>query len=118
MSHYVAKYDRATVAKFAASLHGEGEPATLDTFYCTDSVGCVVGWLQEECAKRTGVPPRLHVASLAPLIASWILRNPLPASRVSLLESFYYAKVRPRLGGGLLAAVRGSPEASGEGAAL
>ena len=63
VSHYVAKYDRATVAKFAASLHGEGEPATLDTFYCTDSVGCVVNWLQEECAKRTipGVPSRLQV---------------------------------------------------------
>ena len=101
-----------------AKLYGDREEPVLDMFYTTDSVGCVVGWLQEECAKRTGVPPRLHVASLAPLIASWILRNPLPASRVSLLESFYYAKVRPRLGGGLLAAVRGSPEASGEGAAL
>ena len=106
VSHYVAKYDRGTVTSFVAKLYGDKEEPVLDMFYTTDSVGCVVSWLKEECDKRTGVPPRLQVASLAPLIAGWIARNPLPTRRVGLLESLYYTKLRPKLGGGLLAAVR------------
>ena len=74
VSHFVAKYDRATVRAFSEKLHGAGSP--LDHFYCTDSIPNVVRWLRDDCAGRPG-PSKVHVMPIAPLVAQWIKAHPL-----------------------------------------
>jgi hypothetical protein len=79
VSHFVAKYDRATVAKFLASLYAADAP--LDTFHCTDSIPVVVRWLRDDADARVaaGAPTRVRVMPLAPLVADWVKRHPLDA---------------------------------------
>mmetsp|Transcript_38336 Transcript_38336/g.124701 ORF Transcript_38336/g.124701 Transcript_38336/m.124701 type:complete len:533 (+) Transcript_38336:58-1656(+) len=74
VSHYVAKYDRATVSKFVDKLYAGG---ALDEFHCSDSIPNVVAWLKEDAKLKmeAGAPQRVHVMQLAPLIGEWIKEN-------------------------------------------
>ncbi|KAL1523575.1 hypothetical protein AB1Y20_018511 [Prymnesium parvum] len=77
VSHFVAKYDHATVKKFVDKLYQDG--CGVDSFTCTDSIPNVVQWLQAAGLERqaAGLPQKAFVMPLAPLIADWILQEPL-----------------------------------------
>ncbi len=73
VSHFVAKYDRATVTKFVDKLYG----GSLDTFSCTDSIPKVVRWLEEDVAAKGGAS-RATLVKLAPLVAQWLKQSEEP----------------------------------------
>ena len=80
VTHYVAKYDRATVSKFVSKMYSAD--AALDEFHCTDSIPNVIGWLKDELEARQAAAPaaprKVHVMPLAPLIGDWILAKHAP----------------------------------------
>merc|ERR1712083_894113 len=77
VTHYVAQYDRANVAKFVRKLQGEsGSPPVLNQFSCTNSIPMVVSWLQEEAKSiANGKELPITVMSVAPVIAEWVLKH-------------------------------------------
>jgi len=83
VTHFVAKYDQATVRKFVEKLYMDG--CGVDSFTCSDSIPNVVGWLNAEAAKRQekGGKQKIHVMPLAPLISKWILNNSTDVPRIS-----------------------------------
>lgn len=90
VSHFVAKYDRSTVASFAKKLYAEdGGAPSLDYFHCTNSIPLVTSWLGEEIAARTakGLDSRAQVMSLAPTIAKWLKQSSSPSDPKS--EEYY-----------------------------
>jgi len=81
VSHFVAKYERAVVDKFVATLYSEnGTASDMDYFYTTDSIPLTTNWLQEEAARRiaAGHPKRVFLTPLAPMIASWVSSRSTP----------------------------------------
>jgi phosphoribosylpyrophosphate synthetase len=82
VTHFVAKYERAVVDKFVATLYSEGGAASdLNEFFTTDSIVMTTTWLAEEAKKRVagGQPERVMIAPLAPVLAEWLLSRPTPA---------------------------------------
>jgi len=77
VSHFVATYDRAKVAKFVDKLYAADAP--LDEFHCSDSIPTVVQWLREEIDARVdaGAPRKAHVMKLGAMLAAWVQANPL-----------------------------------------
>ena len=84
VSHYVAKYERASVASFVAKLYSQD--SYLAHFYCTDSCSQSVKWLQEEAAARRETPSRITVMPVGPLVGAWLRDHPLHG-RSSLLSA-------------------------------
>ena len=88
VTHFVAKYDPEVVRKFVAKLYAD--PPVLDSFTCTDSIPCVVRWLEEELRLRStqggGGARRANVVSLAPQIAEWVRAHPPPSGMCDCLR--------------------------------
>jgi len=72
VTHFVAQYDRGTVAKFVDRLYSSGDEALIDTFTCTDSIPGIVSDLEHEVRARDQKMERLQVISLAPIIVEWV----------------------------------------------
>lgn len=56
----------------------DGKPSALDTFFCSDSVPSVTGWLAQEVSARVaaGKEQRASIVPLGPVLANWIRANP------------------------------------------
>lgn len=83
VTHFVAKYEQGVVDKFVQTIYSEGSAASdLDVFHTTDSIPNATTWLEEATERRVtaGQPRRVHVHSLAPVIAGWILARPKSAA--------------------------------------